>query len=146
MARLRKNTCIQLPAFFPFSNDNNILLDPCNKDDCDLIDCNESGSIVVMSSNPDDANRVKISSDVYNWREFDKSRKKVRSECSTALERYEMHYDDNCIKEFEYDFKTIKSLIASQSPYSSFARKYIQAKIIVKVYEPVIQNLLQNTP
>ena len=94
------------------------MLDPCIDSDVALIDCNEAGEIVALSSDPYEIFRVDISKQIYNWDCFNTSRKKIRSQCKTALELFEM--------------------VDPKTPYSSFAKRYIQLKIQDKPYEAVI--------
>ena len=137
-----KSTCFPLksgcvPASRPNSIDENILLDPCTEDDCNLIDCNESGAVIAMSFNSYDIMRVETSVRIYNLSLFDTDRKDIRNKCKTALERFQMNYDAKDTANMRYDIDYILSLIDPRTPFSSFAKKYILAKIKDKDYAPV---------
>lgn len=132
------------PAVYPQKTDDNLLLDPCNPDDYYLIDSDETGAIIAMSSNHYDIRRVEVSKKVYNWKEFNEGRKRIRLECKTILERFEIHYNKFDSDEMEFDIKQIKDLIDSKRPYSSFAKKYIYRKISGKPYKAILNNLLES--
>lgn len=129
------------PAQVHMKNDTPVLLDPCNKDDVELIDCDESGEIIPLSKDEYDRFRVSISREIYNWKCFNTARKKVRTKCLTALEQFEIIYD--CAPDkMAPVIKTIQELVSPMSPYSSFARRYIEFKINGKPFESVIKQLL----
>ena len=132
------------PATQGNKNDIPVLLDPCVNSDVSLIDCNEAGEIVALSSDPYDILRVDISKRIYNWDCFNSARKKIRSKCKTALELFEMAYELSPDK-MEASISQICELIDSQSPYSSFAKRYIQLKIQGKPYRDVIACALNIT-
>lgn len=144
-----KNDCFPLkqgsaPAINPQSSDDNILLDPCNQDDYYLIDSDENGDIIAMSSNPQDVERVKKSKKVYNWKEFSEGRKKTRLESKTAIEIFEIFYRINNDEGIKKSLEQIKLIIDPKTPYSSFAVKYIYRKISGKPYETIIKKLLKS--
>lgn len=130
-----------LPATQGNKNDIPVLLDPCVDSDVALIDCNEAGEIVALSSDPYEVLRVDISNKIYNWDCFNGARKKIRSKCKTALELFEMAYELSPDK-MGASISQICELVDPQSPYSSFAKRYIQLKIQDKPYEVVIKTLL----
>lgn len=122
-------------------NDIPVLLDPCVNSDVALVDCNEAGEIVALSSDSYEIHRVDISKSVYNWDCFNGARKKIRSKCKTALELFEMAYEFSPDK-MGASISQICELVDPQTPYSSFAKRYIQLKIQDKPYEDVIKKLL----
>lgn len=125
------------PATQGNKNDIPVLLDPCIDSDVALIDCNEAGEIVALSSDTYEIFRVDISKKIYNWDCFNAARKKIRSKCKTALELFEMAYEstpDNMVA----SISQICDLVDPQTPYSSFARRYIENKIQDKPYKDVI--------
>lgn len=137
-----KNTMFPLkpgtnPATYGNTNDIPVLLDPCIDSDVALIDCNEAGEIVALSSDPYEIFRVDISKQLYNWDCFNTSRKKIRSQCKTALELFEMAYELAPDK-MGTSILQICELVDPKTPYSSFAKRYIQLKIQDKPYEAVI--------
>ena len=140
---LKKDT---QPASDPNDDDENLLLDPCNEKDCDLIDCDETGAIVAMSSNVDDINRVKKKKKIYKWDKQNDRRKQIRGTWKIFLERFEKHYNKKDWDEMAEDMKQMKISVEPIPPYFSFALKYINMKISGKPYERVIRGLLQNTP
>lgn len=129
------------PATQGNKNDIPILLDPCVDSDTTLIDCNEAGEIVALSSDPYEINRVDISKSVYNWDCFNDARKKIRSKCKTALELFEMAYESSPDK-MGASISQICDLVDPLTPYSSFAKRYIQLKIQDKPYRDVILKVL----
>ena len=129
------------PAGFPNKDDTHLLLDPCKQGDPDLIDCDESGKIVSLSADKYDQLRVDVSRKIYNWDCFNNARKRVRSECKTALEQFEIIYTSAPDK-MEVALKRICELVAPKAPYSSFSRRYIALKIHGKPYEDVISRVL----
>ena len=130
-----------IPAQVPLKNDTPVLLDPCNKEDTELIDCDESGKIIPLSKDEYKVFRVRVSTDIYNWNYFNTARKKIRTTCKTTLELFEMIYDSKPEK-MALCLKTLRELTAQESPYSSFARRYIELKISGKPFESVIKQLL----
>lgn len=132
-----------MPASQGNKNDIPILLDPCVDSDVDLIDCNEAGEIVALSSDPYEILRVDISKKVYNWDCFNAARKKIRSKCKTALELFEMAYESSPDK-MGASISQICELVDPQTPYSSFAKRYIQLKIQDKPYEDVIRKAIHS--
>lgn len=144
-----KNDCFPLklgstPAINPQSSDENILLDPCNQDDYYLIDSDENGDIIAMSTDKYDVSRVENSKKVYNWKEFKEGRKKARLESKTAIEMFEIFYQDNNANGIQKSLEQIKLKIDPKTPYSSFAVKYIYRKIRGKPYEAIIKKLLES--
>ncbi len=129
------------PALAPLKNDISVLIDPCCKDDVDLIDCDESGKIIPLSQDEYDIYRVRVSSEVYNWNCFNAARKKVRTRCLTALEQFEIMYDNAPDKMAPF-LRAIQELVSPVSPFSSFARRYIELKICDKPFEYIIKQLL----
>lgn len=130
-----------IPATQGNKNDIPVLLDPCVDSDVALIDCNETGEIVALSSEPYEILRVEISKRIYNWDCFNGARKKVRSECKTALELFEILYEASPDR-LESSISRIRELVDSQTPYSSFAKRYIELKIQDKPYKDVILRML----
>lgn len=131
------------PAIQGNKNDIPVLLDPCVDSDVALIDCNEAGEIVALSSDPYDILRVDISKRIYNLDCFNSARKKIRSKCKTALELFEMAYESNP-NNMVAAISQICDLVDPQTPYSSFAKRYIQLKIQGKPYEDVIQKAIHS--
>jgi len=132
-----------IPATQGNINDIPLLLDPCVDSDVALIDCNEAGEIVALSSDPYEILRVDISKRIYNLDCFNSARKKIRSKCKTALELFEMAYElapDKMVS----SISQICELIDPQTPYSSFAKRYIQLKIQDKPYEDVIRKAIHS--
>ena len=132
-----KNDCFPLkqgtaPSSCPKSDDKNVLLDPCNEDDCNLICCNEAGCVVTSSSDKYDKKRVETSVKVYNLNLFNEDRRSLRLKCEELLKRYAFFRD--------------KSIVDSKESFSSFLRKFIREEIKDKDYAPKIEKLLQNTP
>lgn len=130
-----------VPATQGNKNDIPMLLDPCVDSDVALIDCNEAGEIVALSADPYEILRVDISKRIYNWDCFNAARKKIRSKCKTALELFEMAYESNP-NNMVASISQICDLVDPQTPYSSFAKRYIQLKIQDKPYKDVIQKIL----
>ena len=130
-----------IPATQGNKNDIPVLLDPCVDSDVALIDCNEAGEIVALSADPYEILRVDISKRIYNWDCFNAARKKIRSKCKTALELFEMAYESNP-NNMVASISQICDLVDPQTPYSSFAKRYIQLKIQDKPYKDVIQKIL----
>ena len=130
-----------IPATQGNKNDIPILLDPCVDSDVALIDCNEAGEIVALSTDPYEILRVDISKRIYNWDCFNAARKKIRSKCKTALELFEMAYESNP-NNMAASISQICDLVDPETPYSSFAKRYIQLKIQDKPYKDVIQKIL----
>lgn len=138
---LKKGT----PAANEFNDDDeNLLLDPCKKEDCDLIDCDEKGEIISMSPNEDDINRVNISKKIYRWNAQNDCRKQIRCTWELFLRRYEKHYNKMDLEEMKDDIEQMKNAIEPIPPYFSFALKYIYRKINGKPYESFIRGLLKN--
>lgn len=125
------------PATQGNNNDTPILLDPCVESDVAIIDCDETGEIIALSNDPYDERRVEISKKIYNWNCFNTARKRIRSECKTALELFEMIYE-SCPNKMAPSIKQICRLVDPGTPYSSFAKRYIKFKIQNKPYEDVI--------
>ena len=134
------------PATFPNITDENVLLDPCNKDDCDLIRCNEEGSIVAFSSDNYDKERVKISVTAYNLNFYNEERKDIRIKCDDLLKRYAISYIDSNDQGMEWALKDIQEIISPKKPFSSFIKKYIREEIEGKDYASEIETILQNSP
>lgn len=130
------------PASKGNNNDTPILLDPCIESDVAIIDCNETGEIIALSTDPYDENRVEISKKIYNWNCFNTARKKIRSDCKIALELFEMTYE-LCPDKMEPSIMQICKLVHPETPYSSFAKRYIEFKIHDKPYEDVIVNAIK---
>lgn len=131
-----------VPAVFPGEDDAPLLLDPCEQRDPDLIDCDESGKIISLSTDSYDQLRIDVSRRIYNWECFNSARRRVRSECKTALEQFEIIYNSAPDK-MEAPLKRICELVDAETPYSSFAKKYIALKIQDKPYQNVINHVLQ---
>lgn len=125
------------PATQGNNNDTPILLDPCVESDVAIIDCNEAGEIIALSTDPYDEIRVEISKEIYNWNCFNTARKRIRLECKTALELFEMIYESRPDK-MATSLIQICKLVHPETPYSSFAKRYIKLKIQNKPYEDVI--------
>lgn len=125
------------PATQGNNNDTPILLDPCVESDVAIIDCNEAGEIIALSNDPYDESRVEISKKIYNWNCFNTARKKIRSDCKIALELFEMTYESRPDK-MATSLIQICQLVHPDTPYSSFAKRYIKLKIQNKPYEDVI--------
>ena len=130
-----------LPADEGTKDDTPVLLDPCTESDVALVDCNEAGEIISLSNNPYDLERVRISKKVYNWNCFNSARKNIRNKCKTALELFEIMYE-TAPEKMQASIESIKELTDSQTPYSSFAKRYIKSKIEGKPYEAVLQQML----
>ena len=130
-----------VPATQGNSNDIPILLDPCVKNEVNLIDCDESGKIKALSTDSYEKYRVEISEKTYNWNDFNNARKTVRCKCRLALEQFEMIYELAPDK-MHSSIQQICLLIDPKTPYSSFARKYIDLKIVGKPYETVIRKFI----
>lgn len=130
------------PATYPETTDDNILLDPCNKNDCELIDSDESGAIIALSADPYQRKRVETSVVIYNLNLFNNSRRKIRARCKTLLQRFQMDYEQADVKHMENSLVDIRDLIDPRTPYSSFVRKYIREKIKGEPYEPVFAKML----
>lgn len=130
-----------LPALNPNSNDENILLDPCSLVDVGLIDCDESGNIISLSNDAYDILRVAVSEKVYNWKCFNTARREVRTSCQAAIESFEIFYEAVPSK-IEIPIRQLCALTDVNTPYSSFAKKYIKLKIINKPYEQVLSKAL----
>lgn len=142
-----KNDCFPLktspsPTSVPSNNDDNVLLDPCNEGDCELISCNEEGAVVAMSSDAYDIHRVQISVDVYNLNLFNSERKKIRNNCSKLLKRFFIHYMDSNRNGMNDDIEDIKELMNLNESFSSFVRKCVLEKINGESYEPMLKQLL----
>ena len=125
------------------SNDENILLDPCNKDDVELIDCDETGAIYALSKDPYDIERVKISKKIYNWNSFNEARRKTCVECESAIKIYEYAWENKINVIMEEELEQIYRLTDKKSPYSSFAVRHISFRIAGKEYEVEIRPLLE---
>ncbi len=130
------------PASYPDKKDENVLLDPCNKDDCELIDSDESGAIIALSADPYLRLRVETSVTIYNLNLFNSSRRKIRNKCKMLLERFQRDYEKADEKHMEDSLEDIRDLVDPRTPYSSFARKYIRLNIKEKPYEPLFLELL----
>lgn len=130
-----------VPSSQGYSNDVHLLLDPCVKSDVMLIDCDENGEIIAMSDDPYEISRVDISRRAYNWDCFNNGRKKIRLACQNALEIFEIMYTEYPEK-MEHSLIQICNLVDSQTPYSSFARRYIERKIKDKPYKDVLLKIL----
>lgn len=124
------------------NNDIPILLDPCVESDVEIIDCNEAGEIIALSNDPYDVSRVEISKRIYNWNCFNIGRKKIRSDSKIALQLFEMAYE-LCPDKMAPSIKQICKLVHPDTPYSSFAKRYIKFKIHDKPYEDVIVNAIE---
>lgn len=132
-----------VPATQWNKNDTPILLDPCVDSDVALIDCNEAGEVVALSTDPYEILRVNISNKIYNWNCFNTSRKNVRMNCKMALELFEMAYELSPNK-MRTSITQICELVAPKKPYSSFAKRYIEFKIQGKPYEDVIMKAIES--
>ena len=142
-----KNDMFPLKAGTPAAtqgnnNDIPILLDPCVESDVEIIDCNEAGEIIALSNDPYDVSRVEISKRIYNWNCFNIGRKKIRSDSKIALQLFEMAYE-LCPDKMAPSIKQICKLVHPDTPYSSFAKRYIKFKIHDKPYEDVIVNAIE---
>lgn len=124
-------------------NDDNVLLDPCNKDDVELIDCDETGAIYALSKEPYDVERVKISKKIYNWNLFNEARRKICSECDSALKIFEIAWENEIDAIMEEELEQIYRLTDKKTPYSSFAVRLISFRIAGKKYEDEIRPLLE---
>ena len=130
-----------LAATVPNKDDIPLILDPCNPQDVQLIDCDETGEIISLSSNDYEKERVSISKKIYNWNCFNLARKDVRNKCKTALELFEIVYEFAPDK-LEPSLTQIKKLTDNRTPYSSFAKKYIKNRIEDKPYAAVLATVL----
>ncbi|MBQ2923147.1 MAG: hypothetical protein IJE60_08720 [Tyzzerella sp.] len=131
------------PATQGNSNDVPILLDPCDENDTKLIDCDEAGSIIALSTNQYDIERIRLSQKAYNWNCFKAGRKEARIECQIALKLFEMSYEsDEYADTMTMALQRLCKLVNSKTPYSSFSRKYIELKIQDKPYRDVITQAL----
>lgn len=130
------------PAQMGNHNDIPILLDPCSKDDVELIDCNDTGRIIALSSDPEKRHRVAISNRIYNWNLFDNSRKTIRSRCQTILEQFEIFYE-KAPEGLRPTLIQLKALTDETAPYSSFAKRYIRNKIEGKPYAESLTSKLK---
>lgn len=110
--------------------------------DVEIIDCNEAGEIIALSNDPYDVSRVEISKRIYNWNCFNIGRKKIRSDSKIALQLFEMAYE-LCPDKMAPSIKQICKLVHPDTPYSSFAKRYIKFKIHDKPYEDVIVNAIE---
>ncbi len=132
------------PAGFPDKNDIPLLLDPCKEQDTDLIDCDETGTIIALSEDPEDIERVRLSSCIYNWNLFNAGRKSARIQCQSALKYFEMTYEsDDYAEKMPDALENLCRMVNAQNPYSSFSRKYLELKIQKKPYEGIIKQVLQ---
>lgn len=129
------------PAAFPDKSDIPVLLDPCVLQDVQLIDCDENGEVISLSSDDYEKERVSISKKMYNWNCFNVARRKVRLACKIAIENLDIVYSSEPDK-LDIPLGLIKDLTDDQAPYSSFARKYIKNKIEEKPYADVLTTLL----
>lgn len=134
-----------LPASNPNKNDSPMILDPCEMQDVKLIDCDENGEIIALSTDPYICDRVAISKMVYNWRCFNDGRKKIRNTCKSTLETFEMIYE-SLYKKSEDKMKsvlaTLVELVDNKTSYSSFAKRYIKIWIENKPYAPILERIL----
>ena len=130
-----------LAATAPNKDDTPLLLDPCELRDVQLIDCDEAGEILSLSANDYEKKRVSISKRIYNWNCFNSARKDVRNKCKMALEVFELVYETSPDK-LEPSLAQIKKLTDDQTPYSSFAKKYIKNRIEDKPYATVLAAIL----
>ena len=128
-------------AMAPNKDDTPLLLDPCELQDVQLIDCDEAGEIISLSTNDYEKKRVSISKRIYNWNRFNSARKDVRNKCKTALELFELVYESAPDK-LEPSLIQIKRLTDNRTPYSSFAKKYIKSRIEDKPYAAVLATVL----
>ena len=118
------------------------IYEPCVESDVEIIDCNEAGEIIALSNDPYDVSRVEISKRIYNWNCFNIGRKKIRSDSKIALQLFEMAYE-LCPDKMAPSIKQICKLVHPDTPYSSFAKRYIKFKIHDKPYEDVIVNAIE---
>lgn len=132
-------------AVYPNSNDENILLDPCKEEDCDLIDCNNIGMIIPITSDVYKRQRVETSVLVYNLDKFNSGRKRIKLLSLITIMQYGIQYVNNDAKGMKLTMMTIKKIVDPKAPFSSFARKCIQNKILCKPYKKEIQELLKIT-
>ncbi len=141
-----KNDCFPLkprtlPAAPLHKDDIPLLLDPCNPLDVKLIDCDESGEIISLTSDTYEKTRVAISKRVYNWKYFNSARRDVRNRCKIALEQFEILYEF-APEKIADPLALIKNLTDERTPYSSFAKKYIKNWIESKPYADVLSALV----
>lgn len=131
------------PATYPNKNDSPMLLDPCNRHDAGLIDCDESGAIIALSADAEDVERVEISKKIYNWNCFNAARKEARNECQLALKLFEISYEsDEYAENMTMALEKLCKLANPKTPYSSFSKSYIELKIQDKPYKDVILRML----
>lgn len=130
-----------LAANPPNKDDIPILLDPCELRDVKLIDCDETGEIISLSSDVYEKERIKISKHIYNWNSFNVARRNIRNKCKSALEQFQLIYELAPDK-MDIPLAQIKNLTDNQAPYSSFAKKYIKNRIEGKPYEEILNSLL----
>ena len=133
-----------IPASNPNDNDDPVLLDPCNREDWQLIDCDNDGKIIALTSDNEKKKRVEISNIVYGLDCFSKGRMKIINSCTIKLDRFISHYNSGNTESFKNDFEDIMEIVSPDTPYSSFALKYIYRKISGKPYETIIKKLLKS--
>lgn len=126
-----------LPAKYSGKDDTPILLDPCELRDVQLIDCDETGEIISLSSDAYEKERIRISKYIYNWNSFNIARRDIRNKCKLALEQFQLIYELAPDK-MGIPLAQIKNLTDNQAPYSSFAKKYIKNWIEDKPYAAVL--------
>ena len=129
------------PATMPRKDDIPLLLDPCELQDVQLIDCDETGEIISLSRDSYEMNRVFVSKKIYNWNCFNTARRDIRNRCKIALELFEMAYESDSDKLGQH-LALIMDLTDNLSPYSSFAKKYIKRNIEGKTYESVLAAII----
>lgn len=127
-----------MPAVFPRKDDISLLLDPCELQDVQLIDCDETGEIISLSRDSYERIRVCASKRIYNWNCFNAARRDIRNKCKIALELFEMAYESDSDKLGRH-LAQIKDLIDDLTPYSSFAKKYIKQRIEGKPYAEALR-------
>ena len=127
-----------MPAVFPRKDDISLLLDPCELQDVQLIDCDETGEIISLSNDAYEKMRIGISKHVYNWKLFNAARRMSRIKCKTALECFDLMYVSAPDK-LGIPLAQIKELTDDLTPYSSFAKRYIKQRIEGKPYAEVLR-------
>ena len=135
------------PANFGESTDSNVLLDPCDRDDVNLIDCDDEGKIFALSSDIYNKKRVRVSNLRYNWDKFAVGRKTIRADCQKSLEIFDILYNGSTDNLTSTGLvKLLDQLIQftdPKRPYSSFAKRYIRLKIDGKPYAEILSTMLK---
>ncbi len=106
-----------------------VLLDPCNKDDCELLEFQPDGRPVVAADsreNPESCDRVEKSKLLLNldFPTFNEDREALYNQIKQLVERGDRYGIDNpAFQDIETD---LKGLMAADKPYSRAAECYIR--------------------